>query len=336
MSELRKNPLSGQWVVYAPSRKSRPYDFLGPKSKTSDLPEHDINCPFCPGNERMLPDIIMETKDEQGVFWRTRVVPNKYAAFVPTGRDSSAENGPYAITTGYGYHEVIIESPVHNEDIPQMTRQGAVAVVETYHKRYVDILKDGKIKEVFIFRNHGKSAGTSLLHPHSQLIGTPVVPAGVEITQNRAGEYYRSRRSCVFCDILRFEQTGGTRILFENRTFVAFVPYASEVPFELWVFPKAHQPDFRFVNDTQKDDLAAMLRSVLGVLSERLEDPDYNLLVSTFTRAPRNDPSLHWHIVIRPRTTIKAGFEIGSGMAINPSLPEDDCRVLTEGWGKPD
>jgi len=331
MSELRQNPLSGQWVVYAPSRKRRPYDSHGGEREASNLPERDMLCPFCPGNERMLPNIIMEEQDDNGVSWRTRVVSNKYAALEPAGPESPSKIGPYGIAGGYGYHEVIIESPIHNEDIPQMTQQRVAAIVETYHKRYIDILKDDRIKQVFIFRNHGKGAGTSLLHPHSQLIATPVVPASIEIKENRAGEYFRSHQSCLFCDILRFEQQTGTRILLENRAFLAFVPYAAEVPFELWVFPKLHQSDFRFVKDIQKEELASMLKSVLRILSERLGDPDYNLLVSTFTRSDRNDPSLHWHIVVRPRTTIKAGFEIGSGMAINPSLPEEDCGVLRQG-----
>jgi UDPglucose--hexose-1-phosphate uridylyltransferase len=331
MSELRQNPLSGQWVVYAPSRKRRPYDFHRSERETSNLPEHDKLCPFCPGNERMLPDIIMEEQDDNGPSWRTRVVPNKYAAFGPVGSENNSRVGPYEITEGYGYHEVIIESPIHNEDIPQMTLKRVAAIVETYHKRYIDILKDGRIKEVFIFRNHGKGAGTSLLHPHSQLIATPVVPASIEIMESRTGQYFRSHQSCLFCDILRFEQKTGIRILLENREFLTFIPYAAEVPFELWVFPKVHQPDFRFMKGTQKEELASMLKSVLRIFSERLGDPEYNLLMVTFTRSARNDPSLHWHIVVRPRTTIKAGFEIGSGMAINPSLPEDDCGVLREG-----
>ncbi|MBN2324650.1 MAG: galactose-1-phosphate uridylyltransferase [Spirochaetes bacterium] len=331
MSELRQNPLSGQWVVYAPLRKKRPYDFHASERETAGLPERDTSCPFCPGNERMLPDIILEKPDGDGVSWMTRVVPNKYAAFESSCLEMNSENGPYAITPGYGYHEVIIESPIHNEDIPRMAPERVAAIVETYYKRYVEILADRKIMEVFIFRNHGKSAGTSLVHPHSQLIATPVVPAGIETKKKRAREYFRECKHCLFCDILRFERSSGNRILFENGSFVAFIPYAAEVPFELWIFPKAHQSDFRLISDTQKGELATMLKSVLGVLTQRLGDPDYNLLLSTFTRADRDDRSLHWHIVVRPRTTIKAGFEIGSGMAINPSFPEEDCRILKEG-----
>jgi UDPglucose--hexose-1-phosphate uridylyltransferase len=328
MSELRQNPLSGQWVVYAPLRKKRPYDFHVSERETAVLLERDTSCPFCPGNERMLPDIILQKQDDNDLTWRTRVVPNKYAAFESTGREMDSENGPYRVTSGYGYHEIIIESPLHNEDIPRMAPERVTAIVETYHKRYIEILDDSRIMEVFIFRNHGKGAGTSLVHPHSQLIATPVVPTSIEIKKYRAGEYFQDRKRCLFCDILRFEQTCDRRILFENSSFVAFIPYAAEVPFELWIFPKVHQPDFRFMDDSQKGELAAILKSVLSVLAQRLGDPDYNLLLSTFTRSARDDRSLHWHIVVRPRTTIKAGFEIVSGMAINPSLPEEDCGIL--------
>ena len=147
MSELRQNPLSGQWVVYALSRKRRPYDFHGSERKVSNLPERDILCPFCPGNERMLPDIIMENKDDNGLPWRTRVVSNKYAAFGPAGPQNISNMGPYEIAEGYGYHEVIIESPINNQDIPQMTQQRIAAIVETYHKRYIDILNDDRMWE---------------------------------------------------------------------------------------------------------------------------------------------------------------------------------------------
>jgi len=330
MSELRQNPITGQWVVYALSRTGRPYDFRSPVTAEASLPESDTNCPFCPGNEHMLPPIIMETKNRNGRCWQTRVVPNRFPALQPEDSPALSRKGPYRITGGYGYHEVIIESPVHNRDIYSMPVSGVEAVVDTYHRRYVDLSKDERVKAIFIFRNHGKDAGTSLRHPHSQLIAAPVTPGSIKLREQRADDYYTANSSCMICDILRSEERLQERILKENASFLAFIPYTAEVPFEIYLFPKFHGPDFGLITDREKGDLSTMLQTVTRLLYRKLSDPDYNLYITSFTHCDKDSPFLHWYIVLQPRMTIKAGFEIGSGMAINPSLPEEDCKFLKD------
>jgi UDPglucose--hexose-1-phosphate uridylyltransferase len=145
---------------------------------------------------------------------------------------------------------------------------------------------------ILVFRNRGAQAGTSLIHPHSQAIATGMVP--------------------------------------ENPSFLAFVPYAAEVPFEIWILPKQHQASFGQISDESKLDLAVSLRDILGRLHLRLKNPDYNYIIVTSPQYKADEPQLHWYLQIRPRLTTRAGFEIGSGISINPSLPEADADFLNK------
>jgi UDPglucose--hexose-1-phosphate uridylyltransferase len=135
----------------------------------------------------------------------------------------------------------------------------------------------------------------------------------------------------VFLDMLAFEIQEQRRVVFENEAFVAFVPFAAEVPFEVWIMPRRPQADFGAISDPEKADLAHALRDVLGRLRNTLNKPDYNYIINTPARYQRNEPHLQWYIQIRPRTTTPAGFEIGSGIPVNLSLPEDDAELLRRG-----
>jgi UDPglucose--hexose-1-phosphate uridylyltransferase len=238
--------------------------------------------------------------------------------------------GIYVCMEGFGHHEVVIESPLHNRDLGAMSSSEVAVVIETYHRRYADLMRKTENMMVIIFRNHGERAGTSLIHPHSQIIATGVVPRAVRWREEQAQRYYDEWGRCVFCEILEHELREGRRMLSENRSFAAFVPFAAEVPFETWIMPRDHKADFGDITDREKGDLAAALRTVLGRLRGRLGDPDYNFIISTSARYRAREPQLHWYLQVRPRLTARAGFEIGSGMSINPSIPEEDAQFLRE------
>jgi UDPglucose--hexose-1-phosphate uridylyltransferase len=209
-----------------------------------------------------------------------------------------------------------------------MKTEEVARVIETYHRRYVDILKHDQSMMVVIFRNHGPRAGTSLIHPHSQLIAVGWVPSYIRWREDSAERYYDKWGRCVCCDIVEFELQDRSRHVYENQSFVAFVPYAAEVPFEVWIVPRRHQADFGDISDVEKQDLALALHHVLRSLYDRLHDPDYNYIINTAARHKSGEPHLHWHVQIRPRLTTRAGFEIGSGIGINPSIPEQDAEFL--------
>jgi UDPglucose--hexose-1-phosphate uridylyltransferase len=331
-NHLRQNILTEQWVIYSPARAERPKYPERPKTvEAKNLPEKESLCPFCPGNEKMLPEITHEIKEGQNDEWFTRVVPNKYPALTTEGDIKGGNKGIYLTTSAFGRHEVIIESPFHNRDIPFMSSQQVERVLETYVLRYRFLLSNFKdILNVIIFRNHGSASGTSLIHPHSQMIGISIIPKYVHDREVIANDYFQKRGRCSLCDIIEFERNDGGRCVYENPSFLGFVPFASEVPFEVWIVPKRHCADFGEINELEKADLSEALKNILLICHERLNDPSYNYVIHSCSRPKKATPYLHWYMQIRPRTTTPAGFEIGSGVHINPSLPEDDAKVLRE------
>ncbi len=279
----------------------------------------------------MLPSTILEIPDKETKSWRTRVVPNKFPALTPDGDTARLCEGIYVAMPGYGRHEVIIESPHHDDHIAAMSVDHVSAIVETYHRRFTDLMKEHGNMMILVFRNRGARAGTSLIHPHSQVIVTGMVPGHIRWREEEAQRYFDVWGRCVYCDIIQFEMRDRKRVVFENSSFLAFVPYAAEVPFEIWILPKRHQASFGQISDESKLDLAASLRDVLGKLHLRLKDPDYNYVIVTPPQYKADEPQLHWYLQIRPRLTTRAGFEIGSGISINPSLPEADAAFLNKG-----
>lgn len=325
-NQIRQNKATKEWVIYATDRGDRPRDF-SKKEKKEQLPAHDKDCPFCAGNESKIPSIIMEIPGKDGK-WQTRVVPNKYPALIPEGDPFREAEDIYVKMNSYGRHEVIIESPYHNRDISLMTADEIHRVIETYHKRYIDVMRTNKNMVPLIFRNHGRRAGTSLLHPHSQLIVTGFVPHHIRWREIEAQRFHDEWGKCVFCEMLRYELKKEVRIVMEENTMVAFVPYAADVPFEVWIIPRQHKADFGKISDEEKSDLIILLQKILSGYYKKLNDPDYNYIINTSARYEAGEPHLHWYLQIRPRLTTRAGFEIGSGISINPSIPEEDAAFL--------
>jgi UDPglucose--hexose-1-phosphate uridylyltransferase len=229
---------------------------------------------------------------------------------------------------GYGRHEVIVESPEHNLDIATMSQENVEIIIETYHKRYIDTMQVHKNQIAIIFRNHGDRAGASLKHPHSQLIVIGVVPQHRRFREEQSQHYFDVWGRCVYCDILAFEMHDRRRIIQENDSFLAFIPFSAEVPFEIWIIPKHHQADFGSITDLEKSDFASILKNVLSNLYKKLNDPDYNYVINTAARYKADEPQIHWYCQIQPRLTTPAGFELGAGISINPSLPELDADFL--------
>jgi UDPglucose--hexose-1-phosphate uridylyltransferase len=325
-SEIRQNKATKDWVVYSEARGKRPSDF-GRMKKSAMLPKHDPDCPFCPGNEHMLSETILQIPGNDRKFG-TKVIYNKFPALMPDIELDRFKTGIYLAIQGYGRHEVIIETPLHNESIGRMKLEDVLLVLETYRRRCLNISDDQRNLMTIIFRNHGPKAGTSLVHPHSQIIVTGMVPNYVRCRQEEARRHFDEFGKCVYCDIIDFELSDGKRIVFENDSFVGFVPYAAEVPFEIWILPKRHEAGFVAIKPEELPALASALQRILSTMYKALNDPDYNYVINSSTRFEIDSPYLHWFLQIRPRLTTFAGFEIGSGMHINPSYPERDAAFL--------
>lgn len=331
MSELRQNPATKKWVIISKERAKRPYEYTNKKKNLLDeLPAYSETCPFCPGNEDKLPEegIIYERKKSDNE-WTVRVVPNKFPALTRCGNVEREEiDNLFLLMAGVGCHEVIIENPIHNTTIGLLPKEDVAEIIYTYRERFLSLSKDKRFKTVIIFKNHGEGAGTSLEHPHSQLIATPIVPQHIRHRIHEAVGYYDDWGKCVYCSSIETELKQKERIVSETEHFTAFVPFAAALPFETTIIPKRHAATFGEINDSEISDLSKILSNVLRTLYRKLNNPDYNYIIHTAPFSDKGEDYYHWHIEILPRLTKLAGFEMGSGIYINTSIPEECASFL--------
>jgi len=335
MAEIRQNPITKDWVVIASERTKRPDDFKEPPSH-SHLCEYRPDCPFCPGNEKLTPESILVFPGNmvQGCKsgWSIRVVENKFPALLPQGTVERKSMGRFHLKMdGCGRHEVIIESPKHNATIGTLSNPEVEMILRAWRSRFVELGQDERIRLITLFRNHGLKAGTSLEHPHSQIVATPVLSSLIRQRMEEATRHLDAYGTCLFCDLLREEQKLQERVVLESEYFLVFVPYAPQATYETWIIPKIHKPSFGLIDDTEVIDLAKTLNQILGILYRRLNDPDYNLTLNTPPIREARQECCHWHIRILPRMSYLSGFELGSGIYITTTYPEEAAQFLREG-----
>ncbi|OAA30884.1 galactose-1-phosphate uridylyltransferase [Kosmotoga arenicorallina S304] len=329
MPELRKDPILKRWVIIATERSKRPNDF----KKAQELPGGGF-CPFDYGNEHTTPPEIMafrgeKTKPDEPGWW-IRVVPNKFPALDPKLEPDKFGHGMYDVIKGFGTHEVIIETPEHDQNLATLPLKQVQEVIWAYKYRFNELEKDPRIKYVLIFKNHGKEAGASLQHPHSQLIATPIVPKRVVEEMEGSLDYYNFKERCVYCDILNQELLEKTRIVEENDLFLAFEPFAARFPFETWILPKKHRFNFGEIGTEEVKQFARILKNTLYRIYKALDNPPFNFMLHTGISNMEGEKYYHWHLEIVPRLTRVAGFEWGSGFYINPTPPEYAAKYLRE------
>jgi len=326
MPEFRQNMLTNEWVIIATERAKRPEDFQKKEAGKLPLPEFSAPCPFCPGNEAQTPPATHLLKRNGN--WAVRVVPNKFAALQGDIPFQPKRVGRFLKATGYGIAEVIIETPRHNLTLATMDNESVGDVVKVYKLRYLSVAKEKQICFINIFRNHGFRAGTSLEHPHSQLIATPIIPPHVRNPVEQAVRYYDTHGRCIYCDMLAEEIRREERLIAETDYFVAYAPYASRTPFEVRIMPKKHQASFADIGSKEVSDFAAFLKNILARIHKGLNDPDYNFIIRSAPVGDENARYFHWYMLIIPRLTTQAGFEIGTGIYINVTYPEHCAEFL--------
>jgi UDPglucose--hexose-1-phosphate uridylyltransferase len=331
MPELRQDPATKQWVIIAHERAKRPHDFIK-LVPPSPLPEYKEDCPFCLGNESMTPPETMAYRKggpPNSPGWWVRVVPNKFSALVPDGSLSRREEeGLFRKMDGVGQHEVIIESPQHNQHIALMEDKQVEEILLAYRERYLALREDPRFKLIIIFKNHGRAAGTSLEHPHSQLVATPIVPLNIRHRFEKAASHFDDDGTCVYCDIIREGLRLPTRLIQETDRFVTFHPFASRAPFETWILPKEHQASFGSISMEDAKEFAWVLKTTLFKLYKGLNNPDFNYIIHTAPTKDEHEEYFHWHLQILPRLVTPAGFELGTGIFINTALPEETAAFI--------
>jgi len=325
--EFRKDPVTNRWVIIATERAKRPMDFT---KKTEEI--KSSFCPFDYGNEYTTPPEILSFRpketDANTPGWWIRVVNNKFPALEYEMAFERYGHGMYDAMTGFGYHEIVIETPDHNETIATAEYSQVEEIIWAYKARFNSIAKDKNIKYILIFKNHKKDAGASLEHSHSQIIATPIIPKRVQEEMNGADMYFQYKERCVFCDIVYQERMESTRVIEETDNFIAINPYASRFPFETWIMPKGHFSDFGTICESDVEEFSKLLKNSLLRIYKALDNPPFNFMLHTSPTNGHGKEFYHWHLEIVPRLTKIAGFEWGSGFYINPTPPEDAAKYL--------
>jgi len=278
--ELRKDPIHGRWVIISTERGRRPSDFAPEERRSSGG-----FCPLCEGNEDKTPPEIVSFRDNGTLpntpGWSLRVVSNKFPALRIEGDLNREGDGVYDKMNGIGAHEVVVETPRHQETLSTLPPKAVENVLLAYRARMIDLRRDLRLRYVMVFKNHGVAAGASLEHSHSQIIALPIVPRRVTEEIEGAKTYFNYKDRCVYCDMVRQELRQKTRIVNENQAFISITPYASRFPFETWILPKKHFPSFEHVEPSQYEQASLILSDSLQKLNRVLHDPPYNYIIHT-------------------------------------------------------
>jgi UDPglucose--hexose-1-phosphate uridylyltransferase len=328
-SQLRFHDTTGEWVVISPKRVKRPNDFGIPKIKR--IPSPKSKCPFenpqKSGNES--PYFWFPEKKPLDK-WEIQVLPNKYPALVHQNKSCALayKKGIYTVMPGVGHHDLLITRD-HYKNYHQLSDKQAFDVFLALVKRYQQLANDKCVQYISIFQNFGPSAGASIFHPHYQILALPVIPNTINRSLNYSQNYWKNYKRCAHCDIIKQELKEKERIVYQKNGVVAFVPFASKEPYQVNIFPAKH---FSYFEDSPKEVLKQMalgLKKVLISAAKKLSDPDYNFYIHT---APlfnkKKFTHYHWHIEVVPRSNISAGFELSTGVEINPVFPEEAARLL--------
>jgi UDPglucose--hexose-1-phosphate uridylyltransferase len=337
MSMLRKDPISNGWVIMLEDQSISPRNLEKRELERSE----PVQCPFCEGREEMTPPEIAAYRgpdtSPNAPGWRVRTVPNQFAVLRVEGELNRRPDGIYDVMNGVGAHEVIIETPDHSGRMGEFTGEKMTEILRMYRDRTRDLRKDGRMRYVQMLRNYGLTTGSSLAHPHSQLVALPITPRWVKEELVCAKEHWQLKERCLFCDILTHELSVGDRIVFENDSFVSLAPFASKFPFETWILPRRHAAEFDQLADEEIAPLGEALNRTLWAIQRALDDPPYNYIIHSAPRLSLDryarsaisiDRDYHWHIEIIPRITRMAGFEWGTGFYVNPTLPENAAEYL--------
>jgi len=300
--ELRKDPITRSWVVV------RDGDSRAPSSDP---------CALCPGNEKLTPSPTILTLPENSPQWQVRVFPHFDPLFRIEGEAERVADGIYDRMRGVGADEIIVELPQHDRRLSQASDEEIGRVLEAYARRLADLKGDPRFKYISVFKNAGAAAGQESVHAYSQVAATPFVPRRVLHELRSARDYFQLKERCLFCDMIRQELAQKERVVEATPHFVALCPFASRVPFEVWVLPRRHH--YCFEEDYTKSADRAELAGLLRRTWQRIEQvtPDYHFVLHT---SPNTVPTqerigfwtsleedFHWHFELMPLVQRRPG-----------------------------
>lgn len=321
VSELRQDLVSGDWMIVATGRAKKLNSLIGGRKK---FEQKISDCPF--ENPQITghgePLLIYGKKNK----WSLQVIKNKFPIIGYGQCPISHKEGPYIVMEGVGFHEIVITRD-HKKHLALMSIEKIVEVLKAYQERYIVLMDHQCVNYVFIFHNHGREAGASISHPHSQIIALTVLPSDVKRSLSGAKRYYEEHHKCVHCEMIKWEKEE-KRCVFQNEHFIVFAPFVPRVNFELRIYPKKHQSNFEKITSAERKYLAEALWQALRRLYRGLKDPAYNFFIHTAPCDGKNYKYYHWHIEILPKTNTWAGIELGTGVEIISVKPEDVAKFL--------
>jgi len=332
-SELRFDLISKDWVVIATGRAKRPKEFKKEREKEKPIPPE--KCPFCRISTQEIPTLIFNKgKKILGKKipkeWTTIAIPNKFPAFIPFPKLEEKKEGEfYQRINAVGFHEVVVTKD-HYRSLGQFEVEEVKEVFDVFQQRYLDLKDKDFVNFVFIFHNHGKEAGASIFHPHSQIITTPLIDVDLKRALLNSEDYYKKRGKCIYCQMNKWEARVKRRVVFENKRFLVVCPFASKSAFQMIVSPKEHSPYFENITEKEKEQLAEAFSTALKKLHKGLNNPPYNFYLHTAPCDGKDYPFYHWHWTILPKTATWAGFELGARMEISTIKPEKAAEYLRQ------
>ena len=301
MGIIRKDYILGRWVYYAASRKKRPQEF-----KKIVVKEDSKICFFCPSNVHLTPREIgrLEYKGN----WKIRWFLNKFPAVDTKGNAKIKSHNFFSEGNAFGVHEIIVETPHHKSQLADLPVQQIMELLEVCKFRIKELSREKGIKYVEVFKNHGKDAGTSLVHSHTQIMALPQIPTLVTEESNAVRKY----KKCPYCKIIKIEAKSKRKI-FETKNVVAFAPFASRFNYEAWIFVRQHKKTMEELEEEELMDLSVALKKM-------------NISYNFFIHYSPEKENLHFHIEVTPRIATWGGFELSTNAVINSVMPEDAAR----------
>lgn len=327
-TELRTDPITGRIVAIDLEPFKRRDDFELEPVRLEDAPSE---CPLCEGREADAgPEILAwrEGGPANVPGWSVRVVPNRHPMLRIEGEASVRSRDLFESRDGLGAHEVIVETPIHDQPLHTLDPDHLWRVLWAWRTRIQDLKRDTRFASIVIFKNHGRAAGARLDHSHSQLTAYPMMPPAMSDKLRGAARHLSKTGRCIYCDVMAQELIEGSRIISDQSAILAIAPFASRAPFETWLMPRDHSPRFEEATDETLHLLAAQLKSVMARIDWALERPACNFVLHTAPLSGEGDTAFHWHLEILPRVTRFSGLEWGSGVHRNPVSPEEAARAL--------
>lgn len=311
MSELRWDPILGEWVVTATHRMDRP-----------QMPRDW--CPFCPGSGQ-VPD-----------QYDVHLYPNDFPSFAsPAPEPGIAATKEWRTGESWGACDVVLYHPDHNRDLLGIELDHLFKLGKLWQQRYLELFKNPHVKYAYIFENHGEEIGVTMPHPHGQIYAFPLVPPIPAREMKRADAYRKKHGKCLHCELLKSDRADGRRVLFERNGWFAFIPFYARWPYEVHLYPTRC---VRHLGQLRDDELRAMMAAIKRILAayRHYYGKPYPYIMG-FHQAPARGAvgkGAHLHVEFYPirrsptKLKFRAGCETGAGLFINDSYPEEKAAEL--------